>query len=193
MKFIKENSYDIVKLIVNQVGITIFSLVLLFTARGAELPEIFKTLFSVFSTLFYFALLYTVSWEFGAKDKIKIDSGRYKISKGKGILLGLCANAFNILLGIISVVSMLIHMMTNVQWLADMFGIANILMRFILAMYIGIIQALTSALAGNVDFLVESILYLAFPFVAIGVVTFGYFMGSKELRIFASNAANTKK
>ena len=193
MKFIKENSYDIVKLIVNQVGITIFSLVLLFTAQGANLPAIFKPLFSVFSTLFYFALLYTVSWEFGAKDKIRIDSGRYNASKGKGLLLGLVANAFNILLGIISVVSMIIHMMTNAQWLADMFGIANLIMRFLLAMYVGIIQSLTSALAGNVDFLVESILYLVFPLVAAGVVGFGYFMGAKDLRIFSSSVKNNGK
>lgn len=193
MKFIKENSYDIVKLIVNQVGITIFSLVLLFTAQGANLPAIFKPLFSVFSTLFYFALLYTVSWEFGAKDKIRIDSGRYNASKGKGLLLGLVANAFNILLGIISVVSMIIHMMTNAQWLADMFGIANLIMRFLLAMYVGIIQSLTSALAGNVDFLVESILYLVFPLVAVGVVGFGYFMGAKDLRIFSSSVKNNGK
>ena len=193
MKFIKENSYDIVKLIVNQIGITIFSLVLLFTAQGANLPAIFKPLFSVFSTLFYFALLYTVSWEFGAKDKIRIDSGRYNASKGKGLLLGLVANAFNILLGIISVVSMIIHMMTNAQWLADMFGVANLIMRFLLAMYVGIIQSLTSALAGNVDFLVESILYLVFPLVAAGVVGFGYFMGAKDLRIFSSSVKNNGK
>ena len=193
MKFVKENSYDIVKLIVNQVGITIFSLVLLFTATGAKLPEIFRPIFSVFSTLFYFALLYTVSWEFGAKDKIRIDSGRYKISKGKGILLGLCANAFNIFLGIISVVSMIFHMTTKAQWLADMFGIANVIMRFILAMYVGIIQALTGSLSGNVDFLVESILYLVFPFIAIAVISFGYFMGAKDLRIFSASANNNAK
>ena len=193
MKFIKENSYDIVKLIINQVGITIFSLVLLFTAQGANLPAVFKPIFSVFSTLFYFALLYTVSWEFGAKDKIRIDAGRYSASKGKGILLGLAANAFNILLGIVSIVSMVIHMMTNAQWLADLFGVANILMRFILAMYIGMIQSMTTALSGNVDFLVESILYLVFPLVAVAVVGFGYFMGAKDLRIFSSTVKNNVK
>jgi FtsH-binding integral membrane protein len=103
MKFVKENSYDIVKLIINQIGITIFSLVLLFTANGANLPPVFKPLFSVFSTLFYFALLYTVAWEFGAKDKIKIDSGRYSATKAKGLFLGLWANCVNIFLAILNI------------------------------------------------------------------------------------------
>ena len=84
-------------------------------------------------------------------------------------------------------------MMTNAQWLADMFGVANLIMRFLLAMYVGIIQSLTSALAGNVDFLVESILYLVFPLVAAGVVGFGYFMGAKDLRIFSSSVKNNGK
>jgi hypothetical protein len=77
-------------------------------------------------------------------------------------------------------------MLTNAQWLADMFGIANLIMRFLLSMYVGMIQSMTSALTGNMDFLVESILYLVFPLVAVGVVGFGYFMGAKDLRIFSS-------
>ena len=193
MKFIKENSYDIVKLIINQVGITIFSLVLLFTANGANLPPVFKPLFSVFSTLFYFALLYTVAWEFGAKDKIKIDSGRYSASKAKGFFLGLVANAVNIFLALISVISMAVYMLTSVQWLADVFGVVNLIMRFLLAMYVGMIQSLTASLSGNIDFLCESVAYLVFPLIASAVVAFGYFMGAKDLRIFSSSAKNNKR
>lgn len=187
MKFIKQNSYDIVKLIINQIGITIFSLVLLFTANSANLSPVFKTIFSVFSTLFYFSLLYTVSWEFGAKDKIKIDAGRYNVTKAKGLFLGLAANGINIILGIISVVSVGCYMASSAQWLAEIFGVANLLMRFLLAMYVGIIQAITGSLVGNVDFLWESVAYLVFPLIASLVVGFGYFMGAKDLRIFASN------
>ena len=60
MKFFKDNSYDIIKLYINQIGIAIFSLVL-YTAIGfledAGLNLKLRVVLSVFATLFYFALI----------------------------------------------------------------------------------------------------------------------------------------
>ena len=59
MKFFKENSYDIVKLFIYQMGITIFSLVLYTAASAVEdaaLKLKLRIILSVFATLFYFAL-----------------------------------------------------------------------------------------------------------------------------------------
>ena len=81
MRFFKENSESIIRLIVNQIGITIFSF-FLYTAlgvmqkEGESSPLHFKVLISAFCVLFYFVLIYTVVWEIGAKDKIRIDAGR---------------------------------------------------------------------------------------------------------------------
>ena len=79
MKFFKENSYDIVKLLINQIGIAIFSMTLYFSIaliEDANLKSTLNLLVSIFSTLFYYALIYTAAWEFGAKDKIRIDGGK---------------------------------------------------------------------------------------------------------------------
>ena len=87
MKLFKENSYDIVRLYVNQLGIMIFSL-LLYTAVGSfsnETLSFWLSVFvSVFSVAFYLVLVYYVVWEIGAKDKIRIDGGRMEKFNNKG-------------------------------------------------------------------------------------------------------------
>ncbi len=190
MKFLKENSYDIVRLFINQVGITIFSLVLYTALSSIEdlgLHITLKVLVSVFSTCFYFVLLYTVSWDYGAKDKVRIDSGRYQISKFKGLYLGLLANAVNFILSALAIASIAIYIKTSAEWLFTAFGIINLIMRFFLSAYLGMIQGMTASLSGNVDYLCESFAYFAFPFLAVFVVVFGYAMGMKNKRIFSSN------
>ena len=88
MKHIKGNSYDVVRLIINQLGISIFALVLYIAMAsvGENNPSLhtgLKIASSVFSVFFYWMLIYAVMWEIGAKDRIKIDTGKavdFKIS-----------------------------------------------------------------------------------------------------------------
>ena len=112
MKIFKENSYDIVRLYINQLGIMIFSM-LLYTAVGSFENESLSTSLSVFvsifSTCFYLALIYYMMWEIGAKDKIRIDGGRMVPCKLKGLLMGTFANLPNFVLGALSVKDMIVH------------------------------------------------------------------------------------
>lgn len=198
MKFFKNNSYDIVKLFVNQMGIAIFSLVL-YTAvdagftNNSGLKLSLKVSLSVFSTLFYFALLYTVAWDFGAKDRVKIDSGKHEIPRLQGVYLALSANAINFLLAAISVASIALYMTTSAEWLYTTFGISNLFMRFILSAYLGMIQGMTSSLSGNIDFLYESIAYFAAPALSVAVTTFGYYMGCANKRLFSPSKPSSGK
>ena len=98
MRFLKENSYDIVRLYINQIGMTIFSLVLYFSVTSlgdnpdsAALYVKLKIGISIFAILFFFALLYTAAWDWGANDKIRIDSG--KIKKNSAVSLGVAHTA----------------------------------------------------------------------------------------------------
>lgn len=195
MKFFKENSYDIVKLIINQIGIAIFSLVL-YTAIGfledAKLSLSIKIALSVFSTLFYFVLLYTAAWEFGAKDKIRVDSGKMASDPLKGAKLGLLANLPNVILAALSVISLSIYMAARAEWVYTLFGIVNFIMRFVLSTYIGMLQGIFSGLNSvetqNLYHLGQSFGFLLFPLLAAGVVAFGYYMGLINKRIFSSGA-----
>ena len=194
MKFLKENSYDIVRLFINQVGITIFALVL-YTAVGfvedTQLSRSIKVVLSLFATLFYFVLIYTVSWEYGAKDKVRIDTGKLKDDRFKGVKLGVFANLLNFILAAASVITLGAHMVSGSEGMFTAFGIVNMFMRFIMAMYIGMIQGIFAAWNStetqNLYFLGQSVGYLLFPLIAAGVVVFGYAMGKMNRRIFPSS------
>ena len=189
VKFIKENSYDIVKLIVNQIGITIFSLVL-YTAIGSiedeSLYSKIMVIMSIFALLFYLSLIYTATWDYGARDKIRIDGGKLVPIKAKGLLLGLIANIPNIILSATAVISMLVYMSCGSDGAYSLFGISNLILRFVNAMHIGILQGIFAFLKDNNDayFLWQSVGYLISPAITMLVAHLGYEMGIREFRIF---------
>ena len=199
MKFFKENSYDIVRLYINQIGFAIFSMVV-YTATGLlkfdndTTPIIVKALVSVFCMLFYYSLIYNVCWECGAKDKIRIEGGKYEVTKFKGGLMGFFANVPNFILSGVSLILIVIHMLSGAMGVLSAFGYINLVMRLHEAPYLGIIQALTpqqTVGTGDVvlninDFLLESILYFVIPLVSVAVCYLAYLMGRRDKRIFGS-------
>ena len=190
MKFFKENSYDIVRLFINQVGITIFSFVL-YTALQFDLdPQTTLTIricLSVFATLFYLALLYTAAWEFGAKDKLRIDSGKYRKQPLKGPFMSLFANVPNLVLAIGALVCFLIYSAAASEVAYSIFAVLNSLMRFISAMYIGIIQGIFSFLPddSSMTWLCETVAFAVSPIFAIAATQLGYSLGLREFRIIS--------
>lgn len=215
MKFFKENSYDVIRLLINQIGITIFSLIL-YTSLGAVNIEIgtkrlINVSLSVFAMLFYFALLYTVAWDWGAKDKIRIDGGRLKEFKYKGALISLYANVINFVIAAVAFVTVLIFMLNyselslfdpalaitidkvETSFVLELHSVFNILMRFISSLYNGVLRGIFAGSANA--FLVslyESVGFFIFPFVAILATHVGYLMGLREKKIFSSAAKNKK-
>ncbi len=187
MKFLKENSYDIVRLFINQIGIAIFS-IMLYSAVGSLSDNLaFEIAVSVFATLFYFALIYTASWDFGASDKVRIDAGRIPAVKAKGAIIALIANVPNILLALTAIIGKLIvHLdgpdSADVVWL-----ISNIIIRFIEGMYLGIVRGVFSFLpkTDSLTYILEGVGFLVLPFIAISVCYLGYKLGSKNFRILS--------
>ena len=102
MRFFKENSENIIKLFINQIGIAIFSMFMILAAyaisdKGGN-DAVISIFISIFSIIFYFVLIYNVAWEIGAKDKIRIDAGRMEKKESKGILLGIYSNIPNFII-----------------------------------------------------------------------------------------------
>jgi type IV secretory pathway VirB2 component (pilin) len=204
MKFFKENSYDIVKLFINQMGITIFSLVL-YTAIGFIDDEVLnlrvKVILSVFATIFYFALLYTATWEFGAKDKIRIDSGKALSTPTKGLKMSLLANIPNFILAVFAIAFMGIYMLGGNEWFYSAFFVLNMLIRFISAMFLGLIQGIFSFLATddptNASFCPyyfwQTVGFFVGPILSVIVTHFGYKMGSLEKKLFGFLVPSKKK
>ena len=146
VRFIKENSRLITKMIVNQLGMTIFGLVLSAATSQHETLFVFT---SVFSIGFYMVLLYTMCWETGAKDKIRLDAGRIAYTPLKTLWCSLVANSLNLLLAILSLIGYAFCTvvvgsdglsLTGPIWAQNMFGVCNNLARLIQGMYVGVIQ-----------------------------------------------------
>ena len=74
-EFIRKNSDLIVKMIVHQIGLTVFGF-LLNSCAGVSGNASLGIIFGIFSAAFYCFLLYILMWEYGTKDKIRIDAGR---------------------------------------------------------------------------------------------------------------------
>ena len=188
MRFFKNNSDSIVKLFVNQIGVAIFSM-FLYTAAGAINSEdntrlLIKVLISIFSIAFYYVLIYTVTWEVGAKDKIKIDSGRLEDEKGKGILLGIFANLFNFVIISSALIIYAIFLSGGNEGFKAAFAILNLIFRFFVSMYLGLIQLITSGIANEGTlYLIQTALFLIFSFVSALVTYISYKLGRKDFRI----------
>ena len=193
MKIFKENSYDIVRLYVNQLGIMIFSM-LLYTAVGSfeneSLSSSLSVFVSVFSTCFYLVLVYYAMWELGAKDKIRIDGGRMTPCKNKGLVMGLFANVPNLALGLLSVILMSAFLLGGGDGVYAGFLVFNTIMRFHASMLLGVITALVpSGLSEGaidyVEFLIEAILFTVLPLISVAVTHLAYTLGSREKKIFS--------
>lgn len=201
MKLLKNNFYDILRLYINQIGITIFSLVLYTAVQRIDDEAInlkIKVAISVLSTLFYFVLLYTVSWDYGGKDKIRIDAGRLEKNSFKGAAMGLWANVPNFILALLCVVAFGIHMSYenagNVNAFFDSSSdLLNLFVRFTMAMYLGILQAVFYGIKANSELLYffwQAVGYLVMPLFAVLATHIGYTFGLKNKKIFPSGKSS---
>ena len=191
MKFFKENSYDVIRLFINQIGIAIFSLIL-YTALGMVNLEsgnhyTIKAIISAFAILFYFALIYTVAWDWGAKDKIRIDGKRMEPIKLKGAKLAFWANVPNFVFSFIYALTMGLYCL-GIEGVKNLSAIFNVIVRFIMSMHLGFLQAIFSFLADNqyVYHFWQAVGYFIVPIFAIAVTELGYSLGMREKKIFGS-------
>ena len=196
MRFLKNNSYDIVRLFINQMGITIFSLVL-YTALDVFEDKTtaagFRIGLSVFATVFYLVLLYTAGWEYGAKDRLRVDAGKPvdgvvpNRMRLKGSLMAAIANIPNFFVALCAVVCMVVYMNGGAEGFYSAFAVFNLILRFITAMYLGIVQGIFSFLpeASNASWLWQSVGFGIMPIFAICATQLGYSLGYREFRILS--------
>ena len=197
MRFLKENSYSIIKLYINQLGISIFSLLLysaVWALKNEELSLNLTIGISVFAILFYFALIYTAAWDIGAADIIKIEAGRMKSQKSKGALMSFFANIVNFVLAAICVIAMLLYI-NGIDGAIGFSQVANLILRLTYAMHIGILQGIFKSFASDANMynLLQSCGYLALPLLTIIVTHIGYIFGMKNLKIFPSSKKTKNK
>jgi ABC-type Na+ efflux pump permease subunit len=174
IKFIKDNSYLIFKMMVNQLGMLMFGMVLSMATYNDDSLYLGT---SVFSTLFYMALLYMMCWEYGAKEKVRVDHGRLKYVPLKGFYMSLCANVVNIIPTILLLVGYFgIADMAAKQpnWAYQLYDAMRLCVLFMQAMYIGIVNALSPH---------NPVAYILILLPAFAASAAGYFLGVKDIRL----------
>ena len=192
MRFFKENSESIIKLFINQIGIAIFSMFMILAAHATAGKSgnamLISVFISIFSIVFYFVLIYNVAWEIGAKDKIRIDGGRMEKRESKGILLGIYSNIPNFAVIGVAIVSFAIYMMGGGEWLKSIFAVLNLLFRFFVSMYLGVIEGMTSSISdSDVAYLVQSVLFFVFSIISAAVIHISYILGLRDFRFFPTS------
>jgi len=192
MKFLKENSYDIVRLYITQIGISIFSLILYLAAAAIDesVTTTLQIIISVFAMMFYFVLLYTSAWDWGAKDKIRIDGGRMAPHKTRALKMSLIANIPNFILAIMTVVCFGVCLLGNEAGFGAVGVITNTGLSLSAAMYQGILHNVFAFLrpdgpGTHIFFFAEGIGYLVAALLSVLVTHFGYYIGTKDKRIFS--------
>lgn len=205
IRFIKENLYDSLTMFVNQIAMTIFALMLTFSANllsdktgiSSAMQNGLLIATSVLSILFYCYLLYYKCYEMGQKDGIKIEGERLAYNPWKGFFISLIANIPNLLLGLLELIGKLcingISLMQPVSsavstelspvWAINLYDVCHTISRFLQAMYVGIAKVCFEGV-GFFDLLT--------PFVAIFVCTFSYQLGVRYCNGMRGGKKQTK-
>lgn len=170
-RFFADHSYDMVKMLLNQIAIAIFGFSFVLAAGMAD-SDALRNVTSAFSILFYLFLIYITAWDIGYKDKISVSIGKKAYLPFKGALISLCANFFNFVFAIGITVTRL-----SGAW--STFGaICQFCAGILEGMYSGILMNSVGGAALNTYWF----LYFLIPLPAVFVSGIAYFLGLHDTK-----------
>ncbi len=178
--FFGQYSYSMIKMFINQFAISIFGSVLSLATSAAE-NRTLSMVVSIFAITFYLFLIYTMTWEIGAKDRISVDVGKKPYRPHTGFLISLAANIPNFLIALIY--SCVYSTMGTVNLSGSIASIVMTVAMFLEGMYCGL--ALEIILPGG--FNLWHYWWTFFLIIIPALVTswIAYFTGFKNFRILA--------
>jgi hypothetical protein len=184
--FLKDRSYDIVKMFLYQIAIALFgiSLAIATGSKNASVdpsvvqPATLQIVTSIFSILFYLFLIYNLLWNIGAKDAHRFarkEPGVYRLA---GLYMGLAASVVNIL---IAILIMLGNLLSDIPFFSNAGGVAATVGLLIEGMYTGLLAIRVGGVPINSLWPIWFVIIL--PMIA--TASLAYFAGLHEFRIFA--------
>ncbi len=183
--FFKDNSYYIIRLFGTQVGLTVFGMMLSFATADISMGLFLAA--SVFSVLFYLALMYSTVSEVGYKHAEKIASGRMRLSKPFGLYLCLAAYIPNFLVLILMWIGVIFG--SSQTWAGTLGGVANTVMHVIFSMFWGIDRAVAAALnpadPEQVALLISSVVYTVSMLPGLLVSALAYALGRRGISLLS--------
>ena len=178
--FFHKYSYNIVKNLVNQFAISLFGAMLSMVTTAAGNTG-FAISVSIFAIVFYLFLVYTTTWEIGAKDRVSVDVGKMDYKPHTGLLIALVSNIPNFFIATMYFVSSLFPDTSKVAGTINF--LSGIFSMIFQGMYTGLLMSIR---VSETDFLIN--MWWAFFLIIIpGLVTswIAYYTGFKNFRILA--------
>ena len=172
--FLKEHSYDAVKLLVTQCAISMFGFVLAL-ASGMIDSDALRTGCSVFAVLFYLFLVYTSIWELGAKDGLSAQYGHKEYRPLTGLWIALLANALNFILAIGILLG---TALPSIEFFGNIGGTSKFLSLILQGMYSGLL----ALKVGGAHLNTYVLSYFLIPLPAIVTTAAAYYFGLKNKR-----------
>ncbi len=172
--FFKDHSYDMVRMMLNQIAISIFGFSL-FLATSLAQNEALKIATTVFSILFYLFLIYTTAWDIGYRDHTSVKLGKKPQRPLKGVLISLCANSINLLLALLIALG-------SIPVLPEFFRQAGGLAQSITVLIEGMYSGLFPLQVAGIALKDLWFLYFLLPVPALLVSGISYYLGLKDVK-----------
>lgn len=191
LEFFKKNSYLIVRLMLNQFGMTVFGLMTSMAAAAVDnalagdgaVGRTCMIWVSVFAIIFYMYINYMAMKEEGQKDKIRLDAGRAEYTPLRGLGIGFFGSLINLVLGVLIVVLSIVTTAapSAIDAVGGFLGGAKLLESIILAMYWGLMLGVS-----GVQTIAElpSFWFIIIPLPAMAVSAVAYYFGLSGIDIF---------
>ena len=174
LHFLKERSYDIVKMLLYQIAIALFGISLAIATGGIAALQLAT---SILSILFYLILIYIMMWELGAKDAGCIKRGEAGATRLTGLYMALIASIPNFLLAIfISLGTFL----SNIPFFGNLGAGSATVALLVEGMYTGLLAIDVGGVPLNSMWFMWFLIIL--PLLATATVA--YYAGTKEFKIF---------
>ena len=170
--FFERYSYDSVRLLLNQVAISMFGFALAMSSLKTESGTLLLWS-SVASIVFYLALTYGTAWKTGSNDRLSIEYGKIPFTPLRGLMISLVANSINILMAVLIAVGTLFG-------LGGLEGIANAIALLGQGMYQGVLAV---GRIGGEALNTYWWVYFLIPLPAMLVSTVAYIAGAKDFHI----------
>ncbi len=181
MKFLKNSSSMISRMIITHIGMAVFGLVMFLATnlRGSGI----MLLAGVFSAVFYAVIVYTTMWEYGAKDKPAFDGGRLEKAGKRGFFICLAAEA-------VFIVIALIYFVCNFFEATNGVAITCYTLEVLFnSCFTGIMLYIKNALSTE---LVIAPVYILGSIIISAIGAFGYVLGTKDLKIIPTKKSEKK-
>lgn len=192
MKYFRENSRLISRIFVNQIGMTIFGVILTTAVmRATNNNHSITLLVSLFATLLYLALIYNVMWEEGARNIIRIEAGRMEASPLFPVKAALFASIPNLVLALLLGISCLLMYPLGVEFFRGIYGALHIILALFEAMYLGLFKVILDAFPEPaVQDAMSCLLYFLSSLPMILVAWGAYALGSRNIYIFGKRSSD---